>query len=82
MSRGLTISLQWPQAMRGVVVGNEVLDAMPVQLLYFDGDAWHERGVAWHAGGFTYADMKAEIQAGIRTDADTTVARGEQGPDA
>jgi len=27
----------WPEAMRGVVVGNEVLDAMPVQLLHWDG---------------------------------------------
>ena len=52
----------WPQAMRGVVVGNEVLDAMPVQLLYFDGDAWHERGVAWHAGGFTYADRPSGLR--------------------
>ena len=35
-----------PEAMQGVVVGNEVLDAMPVQLLHFDGEHWHERGVA------------------------------------
>lgn len=35
-----------PEAMQGVVVGNEVLDAMPVQLLHFDGTHWHERGVA------------------------------------
>jgi SAM-dependent MidA family methyltransferase len=36
----------WPEAMRGVVVGNEVLDAMPVQLLHWDGAQWLERGVA------------------------------------
>jgi SAM-dependent MidA family methyltransferase len=36
----------WPDDMRGVVVGNEVLDAMPVQLLHFDGGQWLERGVA------------------------------------
>jgi len=35
-----------PEGMRGVVVGNEVLDAMPVELLHFDGQAWFERGVA------------------------------------
>jgi SAM-dependent MidA family methyltransferase len=35
-----------PQAMRGVVIGNEVLDAMPVKLLVRIGGAWHERGVA------------------------------------
>ena len=37
----------WPEAIRGVVLGNEVLDAMPVQLLHFDGQQWLERGVAW-----------------------------------
>ncbi|MCW7541998.1 SAM-dependent methyltransferase [Aquabacterium sp. A7-Y] len=35
-----------PRDIRGVVVGNEVLDAMPVQLLHFDGQDWWERGVA------------------------------------
>src|SRR6185369_13499496 len=29
-----------PESMRGVVVGNEVLDAMPVDLIHFDGVAW------------------------------------------
>ena len=36
---------QWPEAIEGVVVGNEVLDAMPVQLLHWDGQQWFERGV-------------------------------------
>jgi SAM-dependent MidA family methyltransferase len=40
-----------PKAMHGVVIGNEVLDAMPVQLLHFDGEAWHERGVAEQEDG-------------------------------
>ena len=31
--------------MRGVVVGNEVLDAMPVKLLVRIDGVWHERGV-------------------------------------
>ena len=35
-----------PEAFDGVIVGNEVLDAMPVQLLHFDGAQWLERGVA------------------------------------
>jgi SAM-dependent MidA family methyltransferase len=35
----------WPDAMTGVVVGNEVLDAMPVKLLHRSGGRWHERGV-------------------------------------
>jgi SAM-dependent MidA family methyltransferase len=37
---------RWPERFSGVVVGNEVLDAMPVQLLAFDGAQWFERGVA------------------------------------
>jgi SAM-dependent MidA family methyltransferase len=35
-----------PDAMQGVVVGNEVLDAMPVKLLVRSSGVWHERGVA------------------------------------
>ena len=42
--------VQWvdalPEQLTGVVVGNEVLDAMPVQLLVRKGGVWHERGVA------------------------------------
>lgn len=34
-----------PESMRGIVVGNEVLDAMPVQLLVRTGGQWFERGV-------------------------------------
>ena len=34
-----------PDTLHGVVVGNEVLDAMPVQLLHWDGAQWSERGV-------------------------------------
>lgn len=35
-----------PEAMQGVLLGNEVLDAMPVKLLARVGGVWHERGVA------------------------------------
>jgi SAM-dependent MidA family methyltransferase len=45
-----------PETMRGVVVGNEVLDAMPVQLLHWDGTAWFERGVVAAGDGFSFAD--------------------------
>ena len=42
--------VQWaselPAQMRGVVLGNELIDAMPVQLLARVGGVWHERGVA------------------------------------
>ncbi len=36
----------WPQTLEAVVIGNEVLDAMPVKLLHFDGQGWFERGVS------------------------------------
>ncbi|MBC8058160.1 MAG: SAM-dependent methyltransferase [Rhizobiales bacterium] len=45
-----------PDAMQGVVVGNEVLDAMPVKLLRFDGAQWLERGVIAHGDGFAWSD--------------------------
>jgi len=35
-----------PDTMQGVVLGNEVLDAMPVKLLARVQGVWHERGVA------------------------------------
>ena len=34
-----------PERIDGVLLGNEVLDAMPVQLLHWDGQRWFERGV-------------------------------------
>ena len=41
--------VQWldalPAQMQGVVIGNEVLDAMPVKLLVRKAGVWHERGV-------------------------------------
>ena len=36
-----------PDRLEGVVVGNEVLDAMPVKLLARQGGQWFERGVTW-----------------------------------
>ncbi|MCV2357074.1 SAM-dependent methyltransferase [Paucibacter sp. B2R-40] len=49
---------QLPEAFEGVVLGNEVLDAMPVQLLAFDGRAWAERGVVVdeQTGALAFAD--------------------------
>jgi len=53
----------WPECIEGVVLGNEVLDAMPVTLLAFDGSAWHERGVTRDvAGGFAWADRPTALR--------------------
>jgi SAM-dependent MidA family methyltransferase len=59
----------WPEEIHGVVVGNEVLDAMPVKLLARASGAWHERGVvdagAGAGGGhaFAFADLDASFDA-------------------
>ncbi|EJN09787.1 class I SAM-dependent methyltransferase [Herbaspirillum sp. YR522] len=46
-----------PESFSGVVIGNEVLDAMPVRLALKAGQAWLERGVALDAqGAFCFAD--------------------------
>jgi SAM-dependent MidA family methyltransferase len=52
----------WPEAVHGVVVGNEVLDAMPVQLLHFDGADWFERGVASAGEGYAFADRPTALR--------------------
>jgi len=52
-----------PDALQGVVVGNEVLDAMPVQLLARVRGDWFERGVVDDgAGGFAWSDRPTELR--------------------
>ncbi len=62
-----------PERFEGVVVGNEVLDAMPVQLLARHGGAgsgvWHERGVVLGAAAgqeaeapFAWADRPTALR--------------------
>ena len=59
-------TVQWaaelPETLDGVVVGNEVLDAMPVQLLHFDGQQWHERGVVVHEGRLAWGDLPTDLR--------------------
>ncbi len=51
-----------PEKMRGVVVGNEVLDAMPVRMLARLNGVWHERGVAMHEDRLAYADRPTDMR--------------------
>jgi len=51
-----------PDRMEGVVLGNEVLDAMPVQLLARVDGVWFERGVAWHEDRLVWADRPTELR--------------------
>ncbi|HEU4460889.1 MAG TPA: SAM-dependent methyltransferase [Methylibium sp.] len=51
-----------PARLDAVLVGNEVLDAMPVALLHFDGAGWFERGVALDAGRVVFADRPTALR--------------------
>ena len=51
-----------PASLHGVVLGNEVLDAMPVQLLHWDGITWHERGVALAGSALAWADRPTALR--------------------
>jgi SAM-dependent MidA family methyltransferase len=58
---------QWPDTLQGVVVGNEVLDAMPVKLLNRIQGVWHERGVvvadvATQPDGLAWEDRPTELK--------------------
>ena len=50
-----------PAQMRGVVLGNEVLDAMPVKLLVRTDGVWHERGVTW-GPLFSWRDLPTALR--------------------
>jgi SAM-dependent MidA family methyltransferase len=52
----------WPDAIDGVVLGNEVLDAMPVQLIAFDGAQWRERGVVWQGERLAWQDRPTHLR--------------------
>lgn len=45
-----------PERMSGVIVGNEVLDAMPVKLIARIAGLWHERGVVMQGEQFVWRD--------------------------
>ena len=52
-----------PERMAGVVLGNEVLDAMPVRLLHRRSGVWHERGVALDARqGLCWSDRPTDAR--------------------
>ncbi|TCS97488.1 SAM-dependent MidA family methyltransferase [Tepidimonas ignava] len=61
---------RWPAAIEGVVLGNEVLDAMPVTLLHRRGGVWHERGVTWDtpAGRFVWSDRPTDLRPPVEVD--------------
>ena len=58
--------VQWvqtlPDALQAVVVGNEVLDAMPVKLLQRRAGQWHERGVALDGQALVWRDRPTPLR--------------------
>ena len=57
-----------PDTMQGVVIGNEVLDAMPVQLLVRLGGRWFERGVVAHEAGWAWQDRPTDLRPPVEPD--------------
>jgi SAM-dependent MidA family methyltransferase len=59
-------TVQWvsqlPETLQGVIVGNEVLDAMPVKLLARVAGVWQERGVAWQDDRLVWADRPTDLR--------------------
>jgi SAM-dependent MidA family methyltransferase len=51
-----------PERMQGVIVGNEVLDAMPVKLLARIRGQWHERGVVAQGDAFEWRDEPTALR--------------------
>ena len=64
----------WPEAIEGVVLGNEVLDAMPVQLLQRTQGVWHERGVVsvaeGQSQGFAWQDRLTDLRPPVVIEGD------------
>jgi len=64
LAPGMAARVRWldalPEKFEGVVVGNEVLDAMPVRLFARIDEAWHERGVATKDGALQFEDRPVQ----------------------
>jgi SAM-dependent MidA family methyltransferase len=51
---------RFPPAFSGVVIGNEVLDAMPVNLVVKTEQGWKERGVGLSDNSFVFCDQHCD----------------------
>lgn len=76
----LAAKVRWldalPERFEGVVIGNEVLDAMPVRLFAFHAGGWHERGVVSRDGAFAFEDrvVSAADDLALLAEIDTDTA--------
>ncbi len=65
-----------PDRISGVVLGNEVLDALPIDLVVRDGSGWLARGVVRHQHGLRFSDRPATPElAAAASDAVPDAAR-------
>lgn len=60
-----------PATFTGCIIGNEVLDAMPVHLVHVTADGLNEHGVIWENQRFAWQDR--QLSAGILFDAATAL---------
>lgn len=55
--------VQWldrlPSAFRGLIIGNELLDAMPVERFHVERDSVRQLRIGWKDDGFTWTDAAA-----------------------
>lgn len=65
---GLLERVNWldrpPVSFTGMIIANEVLDALPVQLLHWDGSTVRLRHVGWGENGFVWCEQPAEASIG------------------
>ena len=61
-----------PQAFSGVILANEVLDALPIHLLAWRREGVRERGVSLEQGAFAWSER--ELQPGALQDAALAIA--------
>lgn len=61
---------QWPEVFSGVVLANEVLDAMPVHLFHYDGKAfqeywvnWNDQALQWQLGPLSESTLLHSLQS-------------------
>ncbi|HEY3599469.1 MAG TPA: SAM-dependent methyltransferase, partial [Paraburkholderia sp.] len=68
-----------PEQFEGIVIGNEVLDAMPVRLFSHADGAWRERGVVFNNGSLAFDDRAVRSTHDAALLADIELADVETG---
>ncbi|HEY2022744.1 class I SAM-dependent methyltransferase [Paraburkholderia sp.] len=70
-----------PARFDGVVIGNEVLDAMPVRLFAHHSGAWYERGVVYRDGAFAFDDRPVSAATDLALLSEIDATRDTPGED-